>query len=225
VTVVRLEVFSDVVCPWCFLAARRLRRALAELAEAPPEAGGGPWASAVEIRWRAFQLDPGARRGDATLREVLDRKYGPGAFDGMTRRFADLGPPEGIEYRFDLAVRVPTLDAHRLLAWAWDTSGPDGQGRLAEAVFSAYFERGADVADHATLAGLAAEAGLDGDSAGEVLASDAYAADVSADLEEARRLDIHAVPTTVVGGGVVIPGAQDVATVRSMLARLHARLS
>lgn len=220
---VRIEIFSDVVCPWCFLAARRLRSALGDLAAAPPADGGGTWAAEVEIRWRAFQLDPGARRGDTTLREVLERKYGPGAFEAMTARFASLGPPEGIEYRFDLAQRVPTLDAHRLLAWAWDTAGVAGQGRLSDVLFSAYFERGADIADHATLAGLAGSAGLDPTVAGEVLATTEFTEEVAADLAEAASLDIHAVPTMVVADGVAIPGAQDTATLRSMLARLHAR--
>ena len=215
--------FSDVVCPWCFLAARRLRHALGELAAAPAEEGGGAWATEVEVRWRAFQLDPGARRGGTTLREVLERKYGPGAFDAMTARFARLGPPEGIDYRFDLARRAPTGDAHRLLAWAWEESGAVGQGRLADELFTAYFERGADISDHGTLAGLAGSAGLAPTVAAEVLATEAFADDVAADLAEAASLDIHAVPTMVVADGVAIPGAQDTVTLRSMLARLHAR--
>lgn len=223
VEAVRIEVFSDVVCPWCFLAARRLRRALDELTAASPADGGGTWAAEVEVRWRAFQLDPGARRGSTTLREVLERKYGPGSFEAMTSRFATLGPPEGIDYRFDLAVRAPTLDAHRLMAWAWDTGGAPDQGRLAEALFAAYFDHGADIADHATLVGLAGSAGLDATLAAEVLAGEAYAADVATDLAEAAELDIHAVPTMVVDGGVAIPGAQDVATMRQILTRLHAR--
>lgn len=219
----RIEVFSDVVCPWCFLAARRLRRALDDLAATPAEEGGGAWAREVEVRWRAFQLDPGARRGDTSLRDVLERKYGPGAFDAMTARFATLGPPEGIDYRFDLARRVPTLDAHRLLAWAWAEAGAVAQGRLADELFRAYFERGADIADHATLSGLCASAGLDPAAAAEVLATPAFAEEVDGDLVEAVALDIHAVPTMVVAGGLAIPGAQETATLRSMLARLHAR--
>lgn len=221
----QIEVFSDVVCPWCFLAARRLHRALDDLVATPAEEGGGPWAGEVAIRWRAFQLDPGARRGATTLRDVLDRKYGPGAFDAMTRRFAALGPPEGIDYRFDLAVRAPTIDAHRLLAWAWDDAGAAGQGRLADAVFSAYFERGADIADHATLAALAGSVGLDAAVAADVLAEGAFASEVAADLTAAADLDIHAVPSVVVAGAVAIPGAQDVTTVRQILSRLHARTS
>lgn len=219
----QIDVFSDVVCPWCFLAARRLRSAIDELTAAPPEEGGGPWASEVVIRWRAFQLDPGARRGGTTLREVLERKYGPGAYAAMTGRFASLGPPEGIDYRFDLAVRTPTLDAHRLMAWAWDAAGAPGQGRLADLLFSAYFERGADLADHTTLANLAGAAGLAPSEAAEVLATGAYAEEVADDLAEAAGLDVLAVPTMVVAGGVTIPGAQESATLRQMLTRLHAR--
>lgn len=220
---VRIEIFSDVVCPWCFLAARRLRRALDQLAETPDAEGVGSWVESVELRWRAFQLDPRARRGATNLREALERKYGPGAFEVMTARFAALGPPEGIAYDFERAVRAPTLDAHRLMAWAWDTAGAAGQGHLAEALFSAYFEAGADIADHPTLVTLASSAGLDGGAAAEVLAGNDYGDEVAADLASAASLDIHAVPTMVVADGVAIPGAQEVATLRTMLARLHAR--
>lgn len=222
---VLIEVYSDVVCPWCFLAARRLRRALGRIADATPPSGGGSWVTGVTVRWRAFQLDGGARQGTDTLRDVLERKYGPGAFDAMTARFATLGPPEGIDYRFDLAARAPTTDAHRLLAWAWSDAGAATQGALADALFSAYFEQGADIADHDTLTRLAASVDLDGHLAAEVLASGAFSDEVAADLAEAAALDIHAVPTMVVAGGIAIPGAQDVDTLAGMLTRLHERSS
>ncbi len=216
----RIDVFSDVVCPWCFLAARRLDTALGDLGNDP---SGGPGVD-FEVRWRAFQLDPGAKPGSSDLRAALEAKYGPGSFDAMTRRFAELGPPEGINYDFTAAKRVNTFDAHRLMAWAWDVGGATGQHQLAETLFSAYFEQGEDLADHDTLARLAESAGLDGTRAAVVMVNGEFADEVQADLEEARTLDIHAVPTMVVAGQIAIPGAQDTDTLRSLLGRMSRRM-
>jgi predicted DsbA family dithiol-disulfide isomerase len=216
----RIDVYSDVVCPWCFLAKRRLDAAVSGLAATP----GGAWATDVEIRWRAFQLDPSAGPDPTDLRAAIDTKYGPGSFDAMARRFATLGPPVGIDYRFDTAVRVNTIDAHRLLAWALDTAGAPTQNRLADALFSAYFEHGADVSDTATLADLAGTVGLDGAGAGAVLDAGRYGDEVATDLATAADLDIHAVPTMVIGGRFAIPGAQDVDTLTNLLGRAHQRL-
>ena len=113
----RIDIWSDVICPWCYLGKRRFERALASLA----------WRDEVEVRWHAFQLDPGATAEPGNLRAAIERKYGPGAFEGMVRRLTDLGEAEGIRYRFDLAKRVSTFDAHRLLAWAWHAGGAPAQ--------------------------------------------------------------------------------------------------
>jgi predicted DsbA family dithiol-disulfide isomerase len=222
---VRIEVFSDVVCPWCFLGARRLRAVLDSLATTPEAEGGGAWAAEVDVRWRAFQLDPTAGPGPGDLRGALERKYGPGAFDGMVRRFAALGPAEGISYDFAVARRVNTRDAHRLLAWAWDRGGAPVQNRLAEALFSSYFEGGGDVSDHDHLAALAEAVGLGGGAASEVLASGAFDDEVAADLRSASAADIHAVPTMVVAERLVIPGAQERDTLRALLVRAHQRFA
>ena len=218
--VVRIDVFSDVVCPWCFLAARRLTAVLDDLGNDPASGLRHP----IEIRWRAFQLDPGAGRRSTDLRTALEAKYGPGSFDAMTRRFAELGPPVGIAYDFSVAQRVNTFDAHRLLAWAWDATGAVGQNRLADALFSAYFEHGEDLADHSVLARLAGSVGLDSETAADVLAGEGYTAEVRADLDEAAGLDIHAVPTMVIGGQFTLPGAQDPDTLRSVLVRVGRRM-
>ena len=105
----RIDIWSDIVCPWCYLGRSRLRSALEQL----------EWADEVEVRWRAYQLDPRAPAEPGDLRASIERKYGPGAFDQMTTRLTALGQAEGIDYRFDRALRVNTTDAHRLMAWAW----------------------------------------------------------------------------------------------------------
>lgn len=212
---VRVDIWSDVICPWCFLGKRRFERALEQL----------PFADEIEVRWRAYQLDPTAPKEPGDLRAAIERKYGPGAFDGMTRRLVALGAEEGIAYRFDLAQRVNTVDAHRLLEWAAATAGAAAQDRLQERLFRAYFEEGANVADPAALRGFAVDAGLDGDAAVEILASRAFADEVAADLEGALDRQITGVPAFVVEDRLLIPGAQDVDTLVAVLSRAHERFT
>jgi predicted DsbA family dithiol-disulfide isomerase len=212
----RIDIWSDVVCPWCFLGKRRFERALAELGEA---AGG------IEVRWRAFQLDPTATSEPGDLRRSIEKKYGHGAFDGMVARLTALGEPEGIGYRFDIAQRVNTLDAHRLVAWAWDVGGADAQGALVERLFTAYFHEGANVADHDVLVALATETGLDSDGARGVLSTGAYQVEVRDDLVGAIDRQITGVPAFVVADRLLIPGAQEVDTFRQILERALTRLA
>ena len=151
---------------------------------------------------------------------ALERKYGPGSFDAMTGRLTALGPADGIDYRFDLAKRVNTFDAHRLVEWA--ATQPDGQDALVDRLFLAYFTEGADLSDHPTLVRLADEAGAEADAAARVLASDAFADEVRSDEQRARDLDITGVPAFVVDERMMIPGAQDVDTIVRILQRASA---
>ncbi len=209
----RIDIWSDVVCPWCYLGKRRFDSAVAEL--------GG--LEGVEVRWRAFQLDPSATAEPGDLRRSIEAKYGPGAFDKMVTRLVGLGHQEGIEYQFDIAKRVNTFDAHRLVAWAWDEGGAVAQATLVERLFRAYFEEGANVADRSALAGFAGEAGLDPALAAEVLAADGYAAEVRDELAGAVERGITGVPAFVVNDQFVIPGAQDTDTFVNLLGRVVAR--
>jgi predicted DsbA family dithiol-disulfide isomerase len=208
----QIDVWSDVVCPWCYLGEHRLRRALDLVA-----------AEGIEVRMRAFQLDPRAPRTPQDLRAVLERKYGPGAFDAMTARLTALGAAEGLDYRFDRVQRVNTFDAHRALAWA-GTHGLEQQARLAHALFRAYFTDGANVADHDALAAAIEASGLDGAAGREMLAREAFADEVIADRAAAVELGITGVPAFVLGGEWMIPGAQDVDTFVRVLERARERL-
>ncbi len=215
---VHIDIWSDVICPWCYLGARRLDGAIERFRSEHPD-------TEVTVRFRAFELDPGAPPGVTDLRTAIDTKYGPGAFDSMTERLVELGGPEGIAYRFDIAKRVNTFDAHRMLSWAAsldrpptasvDPNGGSGDGaqlRLAERVFRAYFTEGADVSAHSVLVGLAGAVGLDADAAGEVLASGAFADEVRDDESAARDRAITGVPGVVIDDRVLVPGAQEVDT-------------
>lgn len=210
----RIDIWSDVICPWCFLGKRRFERALTSLS----------WSGEVVVRWRAYQLDPRASAVPGDLRASIEAKYGPGSFDGMTARLGKLGGAEGIGYRFDRAQRVNTLDAHRLLAWAWDTGGASAQDRLQERIFRAYFEDGANVADHTALAGFAADAGLDAGAAATVLSGRAFADEVAAELQGAVDRELTGVPAFVIEDRVLIPGAQEVETFVAVLERARQRL-
>lgn len=202
----RIDIWSDVVCPWCYLGSRRLAAALDQVGR-----------DGVEIHWRAFQLDPGAPSEPGDLRTALDRKYGPGSFDTMTPRLVGLGREVGIDYRFDRALRVNTADAHRLIAWAGSVGD---QWPLVERLFDDYFTQGADLSDAATLAAAAASVGLDPDAATELLASTAFDEQVRADQAEAHERGISGVPAFVIDDEWIIPGAQDTERMVQLLSRV-----
>ncbi len=210
----RVDIWSDVVCPWCYVGTRRFEEAVARLE--------GP---GVEVVHRAFELDPGVPPGGQDLAEYLARKFGGAQKVAMTHDRLDRAADDvGVDFRWDGKRRVNTFDAHRLAAWALDTAGAEVQNDLHQRLFRAYFTDNRDLADHAVLAGLAGEAGLDPDRAAEVLAGGAYADEVRADERRAGELDIHAVPTFVIEGRWAIPGAQDIDTFVELLGRASQRL-
>ncbi len=215
----RIDVWSDVVCPWCYLGKRRLEGALAGV-------DGG---DDVEVRWRAYQLDPAAGREPKPLGPALERKYGPGAYEGMKARLVPLGREVGIDYRFDDIQRVSSVDAMRLLAWAAEqadggTVDPGVVDRLEERLFHAYFTEAANIADRSALAGWAADVGLDRELAAEALAGDAHLDTVRADVDAAHQLGISGVPSFLLGGSFLVPGAQDVDTLRQLIERARERI-
>ena len=209
----RIDVWSDVVCPWCYLGKRRLEVALEGL----------DFADEVEVRWRAFQLDPTATSEPKDLATAIDRKYGPGAFQGMTGRLVPLGREVGIDYRFDLAQRVTSLPALSLVAWVESEHGPDTAAQLHDRLFRAYFTEGANIADAANLVEWAVEVGADRELAGEAIATGTGRDAVASDLEGAVDRQITGVPAFVIEDSFMIPGAQDVDTIRNLLTRMHER--
>ena len=198
------------ICPWCWLGHVRLRAALTQ----------SGLDDEVELRWRAFQLDPFATDEPRDMRYAVEAKYGPGTFDSMTRRLTALGAEVGIEYRFDRVLRVSSFDAHRLIQAAQATH-PNRCEALLNGLYRAYFAEGRNVADPLVLERLAGKAGLDAAWAREVLSSDEQAARVLDDRSEARELGITGVPAVTYSGAVVLPGAQELDTIGLVLARLH----
>ena len=197
----RIEIWSDVVCPWCYIGKRRLEAALATFDHAGD----------VEILWRSFQLDPSAPTEPVeTVAESLGRKYGGGPEAGrqMIDRVEAVAAEEGLLFRHHQSLRVNTVDAHRLLHLALETGGPQLQGRLKEALLSAYFVETRNVADHDTLLDIAAGVGLDEVRVKEVLVGTEFADAVEADIREAASLGATGVPFYVVDRKYGISGAQ-----------------
>jgi predicted DsbA family dithiol-disulfide isomerase len=212
---VRVDIWSDVVCPWCYLGTRRFEEAIARL--------DGP---EVEVVHRAFELDPGVPPEGQDLAEYLARKFGGAQRVTMTHdRLARAAGDVDVDFRWEGKRRVNTFDAHRLAAWALDTAGARAQNELHQRLFRAYFTDNRDLADHAVLAELAGETGLDAGRAAAILATDAHAEEVRADERQAGELDIHAVPTFVIDGRWAIPGAQDIDTFVELLERAAERLT
>ncbi len=213
----KVEIWSDVVCPWCHVGLARFEEAVRRLGWDDDD---------IEIIYRPFELDPRVPPGGVDLGEYLRGKFGSGAtIEAIEGRVAEAGAAIGVTFDWSKVRRVNTFDAHRLLEWALHTAGAATQVRLKRRLMVAYFEEGGDVADHTALSSLAAEVGLDAAEASAVLESGAYGEEVRAGEREARELEIHAVPTFVIERRLAIPGAQDPDTFVTMLARLRARLA
>ncbi|MDO7869116.1 DsbA family oxidoreductase [Nocardioides jiangxiensis] len=205
-----IEIWSDVVCPWCYIGKRRLEKAL------------DGFEHDVTITWRSFQLDPGAPTVPVeTVAEALGRKYGGGEAAGrqMIDRVEAVAAEEGMLWRHHQSQRVGTVDAHRLLHLALHDGGPKLQGQLKERLFAAYFAEAANVADHGVLRSLAAEAGLDAARVDEVLAGSDYLDEVYADQQQAGAYGATGVPFYVIEKRYGVSGAQPAEALRQVLGR------
>jgi predicted DsbA family dithiol-disulfide isomerase len=192
-----IDIVSDVICPWCFIGKRRLERALAQRP-----------GLVASLTWRAFQLNPDMPSGGMPRGEYLAAKFGsPTHAARIYATIGEAGAQEGIAFAFDRIRRTPnTIDAHRLIRYA------AGQGRaapLVEALFSAYFERGRDIGDRATLTDIAAECGFNRDAAGDHLAGEAALSEILEEDRSARRLGISGVPCFIIDASYAISGAQE----------------
>ena len=202
-----VQVWSDVVCPWCYIGKRRFEEALARFAHHDE----------VEVRWRSFELDPSAPRiRTERAEEHLARKYSMPVDDARNahRRMTDLAAEHGIAMRFDQTRSGNTFDAHRLLHLAADHGRQDA---LKERLMAAYFTEGRPIGEPATLRELAVDTGLPDDAVQAVLSTDAYAADVRADQQLARDYDISGVPFFVVDQKYAVAGAQRAAVLVDVL--------
>jgi len=210
-TTIQIEIYSDVVCPWCFIGKRRLEQAL-EAAE---------FADRAEIAWRPFQLNPTMPKSGMDRRTYLEAKFGgAGARRAMEERVAKAGEADGIAFTFERIERTPnTFDAHRLL---WFAQQHGKQNDLAEALFHAYFSEGRDIGSKETLVNVAAEAGFDREATRRFLGSAAGVEEVRAEEAAGHRMGIRGVPYFVLNGGHAISGAQPLAIFVSALKEAEA---
>jgi len=195
---IALEVWSDIVCPWCYIGKRRLETALSRF-----ERG-----DLVSVTWRSYLLDPGAPRTPVeTTRAMLARKYGVSLeqADAMQARVTGVAAQEGLRYKLEATRHESSLDAHRLLHLA---KRHGLQADLKERLFSAHFREGLSISDPQELTRLAAEAGLGGEDVRRVLSGSDFADEVRADIDQARALGIQGVPFFVIAGRYGVSGAQ-----------------
>lgn len=191
-----IDVWADVMCPFCYLGDTRLEQALQQFAHA----------EAVDITYHSFLLMPELSDEPTDLADLLSIAHGMpreravALNDGL----AEQGRELGLELRFDIAQAVNTTTAHQLTHFA---AHRGNQRAMVRRLFKAYFTEGLNVADHQTLAGLAADIGLDRQAAADSLRSEDLSAEVDLDLKYAEELGISAVPFFVFGGKYAISGA------------------
>jgi predicted DsbA family dithiol-disulfide isomerase len=194
----KIEIWSDVVCPWCYIGKRRFETALADF----------PHRDEVEVVWRSFELDPHApQERPETTTEHLVEKFGAtvAQAEAMQARAAEVAAAEGLELRFDLARGGNTLPAHRLIHLAAEHGLA---GEVTDRLMRAFFTEGERIGDGATLARLATEAGLPAEEVEAVLASDRYADAVHGDEHQAHQLGATGVPFFLFDGRYGVSGAQ-----------------
>ena len=197
----RIEIWSDIVCPWCYIGRRRLETAIERTGHRDD----------IEIVYRSFELDPSSPRVPVeTVAEHLGAKYGGGPEAGrqMVERVEAVAAEEGLVFRLAEAKRANTVDAHRLLHLALAQGGPALQSTLQEALLAAYFLQAENPADHDLLRRTALGAGLDPTRVEEVLATDEYADAVERDIREATSLGATGVPFFVIDRKYGVSGAQ-----------------
>jgi predicted DsbA family dithiol-disulfide isomerase len=216
---VRVEIWSDVVCPWCYIGKRRFEAALARVA------ADDDLDVDIDVVYRPYQLDPRAAPGVATpVAEVYARKFGgPEAAARVIDHITAVAADDGLEFHLERARRANTLDAHRLL---WLAEQPDSgvdQSVLKERLLAAYFTEGRHVGDRDELADVAASAGMHREHARAFLDGDEGLGEVREQLARAAAMGIDAVPTFVFEGRWTVPGAQDPEVFEMVIRRVLAK--
>ena len=211
----KIDIVSDVVCPWCYIGKRRIENALALVPDVP-----------VEVQWRPFFLNPWVPREGVSRDEYLTTKFGSvEAYKGIAGRVVAAAEEEGLSYRPDLVKRQPnTIDCHRLIHWA------EAKGKSAEMkqrLMELYFRDGGDLTDIDVLVQAAADCGLDADDVRRRLATDEDVQEISAQAQEAAEKGISGVPTYVFAQKYAASGAQPpeqlAAAIRQVSAEVNAQ--
>jgi len=196
---VDIQVWSDVVCPWCYIGKKRLEKAVAEF---PGD---------VTVTFRAYQLDPSPVPVPVRTKDAMVTKFGGRErAEQMFAQVSAIAAGDGLHLDFDRAIAANTFEAHRLIAWA---AGQGLQAEMLDALQQAHFVKGIDIGSRPALAEVAGSIGLDPAAALAYLESPAGTEAVNTDLREAQELGITSVPTFVIDGKYAIQGAQESATI------------
>ena len=204
---VRIDIVSDVVCPWCFIGKKRLESAVAMKPDVP-----------VELHWRPYFLNDWIPREGISREEYLTTKFGGvDRYKGIAQRVAAAAQAEGLTYAMDKISRQPnTLDAHRLIRWA----GEIGKAaEMKQTLMDFYFTQGADLTDRDTLVRAASAVGLNADETRAALASDKDVAEVEREAEAAKEAGIQGVPMFIFDGRFAVSGAQAPETLAEAIER------
>lgn len=214
----RIEIFSDVICPWCFIGKKRFETAISRLRDRGINIE-------VEYSFKPFQLDPTAPTDGVTpVIEGYAKKFGgQERATEILQHVTTVAAAENIQFNMDIALRANTFDAHRLLAYALVDYGFAAHVELKERLMDAYFTNGLNIADIEVLAGCASSVGIDRDASLRFLRSDELAAQVRTEIASAPDLGVTAVPTFVINGQWSVPGAQDVEMFERILERMHSQ--
>jgi predicted DsbA family dithiol-disulfide isomerase len=193
---VRIDVISDVVCPWCFIGKRRLEKALVLNPDIP-----------VDVHWRPYFLNDWIPREGISREQYLTTKFGSvDRYKGIAQRVSAAAAADGLTYAMDKISRQPnTLDAHRLIRWA---GGIGKAAEMKQRLMDLYFTEGADLTNHAVLVQAAADVGLDPEDVRAALESDQDVADVEREAASAKEAGIEGVPCFILDGKFAISGAQ-----------------
>ncbi|WP_192822225.1 DsbA family oxidoreductase [Rufibacter sp. LB8] len=194
-----VEIWSDVVCPFCYIGKRRFEKALEAF----------PGKDKVTVTWKSYQLDPDMqpKPGGQSVHAYLAQRKGVSEAEGkqMNDYMANMAKEVGLDYDFDKAIINNTLNAHRLIHFAKEHGQQDA---MKERLFAAYYTQGQDIGDLETLAKLGEEVGLDGAAIKQMLASDDFKEAVQQDIYEAQQVGVRGVPFYVFNRKYAVSGAQ-----------------
>ncbi|WP_412554788.1 DsbA family oxidoreductase [Shimia sp. MIT1388] len=208
---IKLDIISDPICPWCFIGKSRLMKALESEADHP-----------FVIEWHPFQLNPDMPAEGMDRREYLETKFG--GKENAVRVYSEIeqhATDEGLEIDFAAIKRTPnTINAHRLIHWA---GIEQKQNAVVDALFAAYFKEGRDIGDTDVLADIADSAGMDAAVVRKLLESDADVEDIRKRDAHSREMGVNSVPTFIVANQHAVPGAQPADLWRRVIADLKAQ--
>lgn len=212
-SVVKLDILSDPICPWCYIGKTHLDKALAE-------AGDHPFV----IEWHPFQLNPDMPHEGMDRRAYLEGKFG--GKEGAVRAYAPVvehAEKAGLTINFEAMQRTPnTLDAHRLIHWA----GIEGkQNDVVDALFQAYFVDAKDIGDHEVLADIAAACGMERDVTLRLLQGDTEVSEIRDRDAHSRKMGVSSVPTYIVANQHAVPGAQPPELWKQVIADIQSQLA